>query len=180
MIRRFFRRADAEPPDAAWWRAAEALAEAPTAVELERLQQIGAPETGTNADIDAERREEMLDGLRELVALVEEHSLPVVTSQHRVIGSDVCHLIAPAALAGPESVPGKLFLTSHRLVFVTGRVSAYAWHRVRVVQRTGRDLSVVVAGAEEPLRLQCNSYGDALVAAHLIRRLSNNGNAHTG
>jgi hypothetical protein len=173
MIRRFFRqrRTDAESPDAAWWRAADALADAPSTADLERLQQALDPRSPT-LEVDVERRDEMLDGLRQLVALVESGTRPLVTSQHRVVGSDACHFIAPAALAGDEGVPGKLFLTSHRLVFVTGRVTAVAWHRVRAVQRIGRDLSITVAGADDGLTLQCNSYGDALVAAHLIRTLA--------
>jgi hypothetical protein len=42
---------------------------------------------------------------------------------------------------------------------------------VRKIVREERALSVLIAGGPEPTALLCNSYGDAMVIAHLASRL---------
>ena len=123
-------------------------------------------------DLDeAERQEEMIDGLRQMLAVAETRDLPVVVTQHRVIGADACYFVAPVSLAGDIAVPGKLFLTADRIIFASGKVHAWPWHRVHEIVRAGRSLSVVLHGGSEGISLQCNTYGDALVVWHLASRL---------
>ena len=113
----------------------------------------------------------MIDGLRQLELITTAHQLPVVVTQHRVIGADRCHFVTPVSLTGDVSTPGKVFLTGERLVFVGARVNAWPWHRVRDVARSGRHLVVVGNDGAEAMQLQCNTYGDALVIEHLSKRL---------
>jgi hypothetical protein len=87
-----------------------------------------------------------------------------------VIGTDTCHLAAPVTLAGAVPAPGKLFLTSARLIVAAGASHAWPWHRIKGVTRAGRDL--VVAGPGDGMRIMCNNFGDALAIEHLARRLS--------
>lgn len=115
---------------------------------------------------DLERQEEILEGLEQLL-IVSSAPLPVVETQHRVIGADVCHFVAPANLIGQVDTPGKVFITAQRLVFAGGRVHAWPWHRVRTLVRVERTLVVTALGAPEDVHLGCNSYGDAMVAAYL-------------
>jgi len=112
----------------------------------------------------------MIAGLEALTAIAAAAAPPVVTTQHRVIGADVCHYVAPITIAGEAPVPGKLFVTSARLVIVAGAPRAFPWHRLRALARAGRDLVIATAGAEG-LRVQCNNFTDALVVQHLARRL---------
>ena len=137
--------------------------------------------TGTNAlDLgvalpgdapdEYERQMEMIDGLRQL-ATVAAGDLPRLATQHRVIGDDVCHLIAPASLPDRPDGAGKLFLTERRLVFASGGTPlAWPWHRLVSVTRVERDVVAQTAGAGVVL-IRCNTYGDALVAVHLAGRL---------
>ena len=123
-------------------------------------------------DLDeAERQEEMIDGLRQMLVIAETADLPVVVTQHRVIGTDVCYFVAPVSLAADVAAPGKLFVTANRLIFASGRVQAWPWHRVHEIVRAGRALGVMLSGGSEGVRLQCNTYGDALVVWHLSTRL---------
>jgi hypothetical protein len=169
VIWRVFRRASPKPQTDSWWRDAEQAAAAPSAEALEALHARVAP---ADADLDeAERQEEMVDGLRQMLAVAETADLPVVVTQHRVIGADACYFVAPVSLAGDVASPGKLFLTADRLIFASGKVQAWPWHRVHEVARAGRLLAVVLNGGTEGARLQCNTYGDALVVWHLAQRL---------
>ena len=113
---------------------------------------------------------EMLDGLEQLTSLAGRDPA-VVQTQHRVIGSDVCHMVAPACLVGLTDHPGKLFLTSRRLIHVGDTVRAWPWHRIGGVDRTERALEITILGATDTINLICNTYGDAMAAAHLARRL---------
>ncbi|MFI5178276.1 MAG: hypothetical protein ACHQO8_06925 [Vicinamibacterales bacterium] len=135
---------------------------------IERLR-TGVVPAAESPD-EAERQEEMIDGLAQVLGVVAAPALPVVVTQHRVIGTDVCHFVAPVSLTGNVSVPGKLFLTAERRIFAGGRVQAWPWHRVHDVIRAGRVLAVVLTGGTEGLRAQCNTYGDALVARHVAGR----------
>jgi hypothetical protein len=114
----------------------------------------------------------MLSGLRDLVEIAASETLPVISTQHRAIGQDVCHFIAPVSLGIEGGGAGKIFLTSTRLVFVGGRLRSWPWHRVRKITRAGRSLIIVIAGEGEDLLLQCNTYGEALAARHLMGRLT--------
>lgn len=169
MIWRVFRRASPKLQTDSWWRDAEQAAAAPSAAALDALHARVAP---AGADLDeAERQEEMVDGLRQMLAVAETRDLPVVVTQHRVIGADACYFVAPVSLAGDVAAPGKLFLTADRLIFASGKVHAWPWHRVQDIERAGRLLAVVLLGGGEAARLQCNTYGDALVVWHLAGRL---------
>ena len=67
--------------------------------------------------------------------------------------------------------PGKIFVTSRRLIFAGGRVQAWPWHRVRRIVRIERALVVAIAGGPDGVHLTCNIYGDALVAASLADQI---------
>jgi len=164
---RLFRRSTEPPADARWWRDAERAAAAPSPDAIDDLRRV--VERGVPPD-EREQQVEMLDGLEQLLVLSAQAELPVVFSQHRVIGSDTCHFLAPVTLAGPDGVPGKLLLTSRRLVIVASGVTTRPWHGVRRLERTGRSLLVVGAG-EGLLEARCTSFGDALAAHHLASRL---------
>jgi hypothetical protein len=169
LIWRAFRKSSTSKVDEAWWRSADAAAGAPTATAIDQLARGLAP--ASTAPDEAERQEEMLSGLRDLVALAAATALPALATQHRVIGADLCHFIAPVSLGADANAAGKLFLTSTRLVFVGGRPTAWPWHRVRHVTRAGRDLVVVVTGEPEPVVLRCNTFGEALVGHYMATRL---------
>jgi hypothetical protein len=170
---RRFRKTSGDTTDDAWWRRADEVSAAPDAAAVDALEEAIADDDHHHAiSADAERQREMIDGLREVLVVASSVDLPVVATQHRVIGQDTCHLVAPVTLVAEAAAPGKLFVTSARLLFAGGRVIAWPWHRVQRVTRQGRDL--VVAGTTVnggPLHLQCNTYGDALLAAHLAARL---------
>jgi hypothetical protein len=126
---------------------------------------------------DLEVEEEMLDGLRQLLALERDlaaGSLPAVDTTHRVVGADACHFSAPVSIPDDPSQPtGRLLLTSSRAVFAGGaRVPGLAWHAAREVVQSGRDLLFVRAGAEDGVRFRCNSYGEALRGAAIARHLA--------
>jgi hypothetical protein len=169
VIWRAFRKPQADPAREAWWRDADEEAGAPQPGRLDALTHAMAPSSAAD---EHEGQTEMIDGLQALAALRAREALPVVLTQHRAIGADACHFLAPAALVGEPGAGGKLFLTSERLVFVGGRSVAWPWHRVRQFRRHGREVLVTAAGAAEPLHLHCGNYGDALVAAYVIARLS--------
>jgi hypothetical protein len=82
----------------------------------------------------------------------------------------VCHLITPVTFGGSEAAPGKLFLTSRRLIVVTAGVTTRPWHATRRIERLGR--SLLAGAAESLLEIRCNSYGDALAAHHIASRLA--------
>jgi len=153
-----------------WWEDADQIADRPTADAIDRLE---SELSRAPVDADIEAQEEMLEGLRELVALASRPALPVLTSQHRVIGTDACHFIAPVTMTEPAGAAGKLFLTSRRLVLVAGGVSARPWHAVRQLSRRGRHLTI--GSGDSAVQIQCNTYGDALVAHHMAAQLSKSG-----
>lgn len=171
MIWRVFRRNRARPAEVdGWWEAAEAIADDP---RTEALTALRTRPGDAPVDLDEdERREEMLDGLTQLVAIADGAALPVLETQHRVIGTDTCHFAAPATLLLDVGTPGKLFLTSQRMIFAGGRVQSWPWHRLRDVVRRGRELNLVVAGGDTLVRLQCNTFGDAMTARYIAQRLA--------
>lgn len=120
----------------------------------------------------AEGQEEFLDGLAALMPLQAGPALPIVDTQHRVIGGDACHFLTPASLADQVDAGGKLFVTSARVILATGSVQSWPWHNVSAVQRLERDVILVLRG-RPPVHLRLNSYEAALVTAHLAERLVN-------
>ena len=127
---------------------------------------------------DVEMEEEMLDGLRQLLAIERELGaarLPIVETSHRVVGSDRCHFTAPVSLPDDPAQPtGRLLLTSARAVFAGGaRTPPLPWHGVREVVQAGRDVIFVSSRSaeEEGQRFRCNSYAEALCGAAIARFL---------
>src|SRR3954471_22134418 len=115
------------------WTAAVAALDAGAVPRLEAALRQEAP----LAD-DLEIEEEMLDGLRQLVALQRELGAgraPIVETTHRVVGADRCHFSAPVSLPDdPAQATGRLLLTSRRAVFAGGaRNPALPWHGVREI-----------------------------------------------
>ncbi len=122
----------------------------------------------------AESQEEMLEGLERLLALVQAPALPVVATQHRVIGQAVCHFLAPASLIDQVDAGGKLFVTSERLVFAAGTVQKWPWHAITAISRAERDVVIDLRGHPSAVRLRPNSYGDALLVVAVAERLRAN------
>lgn len=174
MFWNVFRRSPADPTAITrlWWQEADSAGLEPDRATIDRLRGAITPSSAPAPLDETENQQEMIDGLDALLQLAETTALPIVETQHRVIGADTCHLLVPATLAGEVAVPGKIFLTSARLVFAGGRAQAWPWHRVRTIRRAGRNVLVVVAGSESAVHLQCNSYGDALLVAYVANRLT--------
>ena len=173
MFRRLLARvAPPQPDTSAWWREANALAGRPVADRLAalRAQTIDA---GKAPDI-AELQDEMIDGLERLLALAGEPVLPVIATQHRVIGDEVCHFIAPVSLIEQVDASGKLFATAQRLVFAAGTVRQWPWHALASITRVERDVVIDLRGRPETARLRTNTYGDALLLIALAERLRAN------
>lgn len=120
----------------------------------------------------AEAQTEMIEGLETLVQLTRS-PLPVLETQHRVIGSDVCHYMAPASLIAQVDAGGKVFVTSARIIFAAGTVTSWPWHQVASLTRDERDLLIDLKG-RPGVRLRLNTYEGALVIAALAGRLSSN------
>jgi hypothetical protein len=125
---------------------------------------------GDAAD-DYEMQVEMLDGLRHLLVVAGADTLPLIETQHRVIGTDRCHFLAPVSIASGGDASGKLLLTEHRAILTGGGAPrTWAWHRVRRFEREGYDLQIMTGG-DDFLILRCNTFGDALLAWHIGNRL---------
>lgn len=169
MWRPFRKSSPAVSADAAWWRDASTVADAPAAAAIDALEQRATAERAE--DVDTDRRREMIAGLRQLIEIASEPDLPTVVTQHRVIGADACHFIAPASRVAETDSSGKLFLTSTRVVLVTGGVAAWPWHRVTSVARIDRDVVFTLSGAE-PLQVRLNTFGEALIVRHVSEQLS--------
>jgi len=128
---------------------------------------------------DLEIEEEMLDGLKQLLALeaaIATSGPPIVETSHRVVGHDACHFSAPVSVPDDPAQPtGRLLLTSTRAVFAGGsHAPTVPWHGVRRVVRNGRDLLLITArgGDADGVRYRCNSFGEALCGAAIARHLS--------
>jgi len=126
---------------------------------------------------DLELEEEMLEALRQLVALSRDLAasrLPIVETAHRIVGADLCHFSVPVSVPDDPAQPtGRLLLTSTRAAFAGGaRLPGLAWHAVRDVVQNGRDVLFVRAGAGEAVRFRCNSFTDAVCGAAIARHLA--------
>ena len=127
---------------------------------------------------DLEIEEEMLDGLRHLVALaaeLEAGRLPIVETTHRVVGRDRCHFSAPVSMPDESTQPsGRLILTNVRAIFAGGgKATTIPWHAVADVLHSERDVILVRRDRESLHRFRCNVYADALEAVWLARALAN-------
>ena len=127
--------------------------------------------TGGDAppDDDPEIQQEMADGLEALRQAEAADALPVLDTQHRAIGADVCHLAVPASMPDRSDAFGKLFVTDRRVVFASGASVNLGVGRIVKVDRQQRDVVIVSAG--DLLRFRCNSFGDALLAVWMIQQL---------
>ena len=170
MFRRLFGRSTPAQPDTAdWWREANAMALRPDADRLTALRSKVVD--AASAPDAAELQEEMIDGLERLIALAGEPALPVIATQHRVIGSEACHFIAPVSLIEQVDSSGKLFATAARLVFAGGSVRQWPWHTVATITREERDVVIGLRGRPGAARLRTNTYGDAMLIVALAERL---------
>lgn len=112
----------------------------------------------------------MEDGLDAVRAAEAAGTLPVLETQHRAIGTDVCHLAVPVSMPDRADAFGKLFLTDRRVIFSgPGSMALGHGHIIRA-ERHERDV-VIVAGGAGLLRFRCNSFGDAMLAVWIIDRL---------
>ena len=160
----------------AWRNEWNAAVEALDASAVARLE-AGLRRMQPPAD-DLEVEEEMLEGLKQLLALesaIAASGPPIMDTTHRVVGADACHFSAPVSVPDDPAQPtGRLLLTSTRAVFAGGaRTPAVPWHALRQVVRQGRDLLFVTTrgGEDDGVRYRCNSYGEALCAAAIARHL---------
>lgn len=133
---------------------------------LRRFRQRGAD---SSFEDDPEIQEEREDARRRVREAEAGGALPVLETQHRAIGADLCHFAAPASMPDRD-VFGKLFVTSRRLIFSGGSSIALGLGRIAAFEVEDRDL-VVRPGGGEPLRFRCNSFGDAAMAAWILDRL---------
>lgn len=166
---------EARDPRVEQWRQEwTAAAERPSAEQIQKLtaelSQLGLDED----DLEIER--EMLEALERLAALessVAANGLPLVETGHRMVGSDTCHFTAPASMPDEGGQPGgRLLLTSTRAAFAGGAASrTLPWHSVVKAVHTDRDLLLIRSDNNTGARFRCNSYGDALCAAFVARRL---------
>jgi len=112
----------------------------------------------------------MADG-RELIQRAEAAGVvPVLETQHRAIGGDICHLAIPASMPDRADAYGKLFVTNRRVIFAGGAAVTVGLGRIIKTDRQHRDI-VLVSGGEGLLRFRCNSFGDAMLAVWMLERL---------
>lgn len=135
---------------------------------LRRFRQRGAD---VPFDDDPEIQEELEDGFARVRRAEAAGALPVLETQHRAIGADVCHLAIPASMPDRADAFGKLFVTNRRLIFSGPAPLALGIGRIGRVTRQQRDL-VIAGGPDGPLRFRCNSFGDAMLAEWLVARLT--------
>lgn len=134
---------------------------------LRRFQQRGADAA---FDEDPEIQQELQDATARVKAAEEAGALPVLETQHRAIGADVCHLAVPASMPDRADTFGKLFLTNRRVVFAGPSPVTMTIGRVIRTDRQQRDVVIVAGG--DLLRFRCNSFGDAMLAVWMLDRLT--------
>ncbi len=151
-----------------WWERANTLAQVPEAGGIAELRGAVLP-MADFPDV-AEAQTEMLDALDAALALSTRATLPMVETQHRVIGPDRCHYIAPASLADQLDGGGRLFVTSDRLILVAGGVKTWGWHQIARLDRRDRDVLITLKG-RDPLHLRLNAYEHAILVTAMAGRL---------
>jgi hypothetical protein len=157
------------------WDAAVAALDASAPARLEAALR-GTPPLADDVEVE----EEMLEALRDVLALERELAaavLPVIETTHRVAHGETCHYSAPVSMPDDPAQPtGRLLLTTGRAAFAGGsRSPAVPWHATRDVLRSGRDLILVKAGADEGIRFRCNTFSDAVRGAAIARHLARAG-----
>lgn len=153
------------------WEAAVAGLDADAPARL-GARLIASPPLGEDVEVE----EEMLQALRDLLALerdLESAVLPAIETSHRVAHGEPCHFSAPVSMPDDPAQPtGRLLLTGGRAVFAGGsRTPAVSWHAAREVIRQGRDLIVVRSNGDDGYRFRCNTFTDALCGAAIARHL---------
>ena len=132
---------------------------------LKRLKPGAAP-----PEDDPEIQQEMADGAEALAQAQAAGALPVLETQHRAIGTDVCHLAVPASLPDQSDAYGKLFITDRRVLFAGGASVSIGIGRIVKADRMERDV-VLISGGDGLHRFRCNSFTDAMLAVWMIDRL---------
>lgn len=167
----WFRRETQEDPLAGWRRTWTEAVGAPSTADPESLRKELDAHAASGADVEVEM--EMLDALEHLRELqrVSASALPVIPTQHRVIGTEPCHFTAPASQpADPAQASGRLLATPTRIIFVGGgRNAAIPWHTIHRVERVERDVLLLRADSTPAAHFRFNTYGDALSAAFLAQ-----------
>lgn len=123
-----------------------------------------------DVEMELELRAAWLDVL-ELAGSARLGDLPVLETNHRVVGADTCYFIAPAFAVDRPHEPGKVFLTDRRVMFVGSTVTSAGWGRVSRIDDVERDLVVVWAGASGLRRYRFNTLRDAKRGAFVARWL---------
>lgn len=165
------RRGDDRERDA-WRRSWSAAVEANDVSVIATLRDALQPLQRPDEDIEVEV--EMLDALEQLAAIHPPHDLPVIETQHRVVAGETCHFTAPASLPDdPNQASGRVLFTAARSIFVGGgsKTQPLPWHAVKDVVRSERDLLLLRPDGSASAHFRFNTYGDAVVAAYLARRL---------
>ena len=134
---------------------------------LRRFRQRGVD---TSFEDDPEIQEEHREGLERVRQAEAAGALPVLETQHRAIGPDICHFAVPASMPDGADAFGKLFVTDRRLIFAGPSPVTLGLGRVIKADRHERDI-IVVPGGGAPLRFRCNSFGDAMLGVWLLDRL---------
>lgn len=140
---------------------------------------LAGPQARGIPDDEVELEIEMLQSGLDTIDLrdfVATNGLPVVESQHRVIGEDTCHFSSPVFLANDGfDRTGRLFLTNRRLVFAGTPRATLTWSSVRQIAHESRDLIVHPVAAGVVYHFRCNSFSDARRAAFIARVLLEQG-----
>lgn len=111
----------------------------------------------------------MQDGIARVRQAEAAGALPVLETQHRAIGADVCHLAVPASMPDRAEAFGKFFVTDKRVLFAGPSPVALGLGKIIKVTRDARDVVIIAGG--DLLRFRCNSYGDAMIAVWILERL---------
>lgn len=160
-------------PVEAWRRRWAEAIDAPEGTAASLREQL---EGLTASGVDLEVEFEMLDALEQLreAQRAAAGPLPIVETQHRVVGAEACHFTAPAALPSDEQqASGRLLLTSGRAIFVGGgRTASTPWHAVHQIQRADRDVLLVRPDRAAAAHFRFNTYGDAVLCAFIAGRLA--------
>jgi hypothetical protein len=155
------------------WRAGwEQALSAPREADPERLRHELDQLAPDLEDVEVET--EMLDALvslRQLHAGAERGELPILDTQHRIVGTEPCHFTAPASLPDdPAQTSGRLLITPTRALFVgAGRTHVVAWHTVHDAVRVDRDVVLMRADKSAGAYFRLNTYGDAVATVFFAR-----------
>jgi hypothetical protein len=154
------------------WTAALAAEDASRGDELRHQLEALKPDQGEDFEVELEMLD-ALERLRELQTETAAGTLPVVETHHRVVAAEACHFTTPATLADDPAQPsGRLLFTPTKTVLVgAGKPQSVPWHAVREVIHSERDVLLVRADGAAAAHFRFNTFGDAVAAAFLARRL---------